>query len=395
MIKLLTFSTLYPNNCQPAHGIFVENRLREMLKSGLVTSKVVAPVPWFPSQNKLFGRYAGYAQVCAQECRHHIDIQHPRYLLVPKIGTTIAPYLMYRSMRGTVKRILAAGYDFDILDAHYFYPDGVAAALLAQEFSKPLVITARGTDLNLIPNLKGPRQQIQWAANQAREIITVCQALAEPLIDMGIPAAKIHSIRNGVDLEAFKPMDRKIAKKKFGVSGPVAVSVGGLIERKGNHITIDALKDLPDLTLLLAGDGPERSALARLAKKNGVENRVHFLGPIPHGELSQLYSAGDLLILASSREGWANVLLEAMACGTPVVATDIWGTGEVVQSPEAGVLAVERSAPAIATAVGKLLTHYPKRNATRTYAEKFSWDETTAAQLKLFQSIIAKNGLHS
>ena len=142
------------------------------------------------------------------------------------------------------------------------------------------------------------------------------------------------------------------------------------------------------MSLLLAGTGPVESNLRSLAQELGVAERVRFLGRVAHEELSHVYSAADISILASSREGWANVLLESMACGTPVVATDIWGTGEVVASSEAGILVPERTPPALVHGVRSLLSNLPDRAATRSYAENFSWDDTTEGQLNLFRKIL-------
>lgn len=388
MIKILTFSTLFPNDQQPVHGIFVENRLRHLLSSGKVEARVVAPVPWFPLRQDCFGTYATYAKVCSAETRHGLDIIHPRYPLIPKVGMNWTPGFMYRALRPVIRKVIKDGYDFDLIDAHYFYPDGIAAAMLAREFKKPLTITARGTDLNLIPQFDKPRQMIKQAAEQASGLITVCAALAEPLVDLGIDRSKIHVLRNGVDLTAFQPQDREQARQKLGLTGPTAVSVGGLIERKGHHIAIAAMTGLPELTLLIAGAGPERRNLENLAQEKGVADRVRFLGNVPHRDLPEIYSAADLMLLCSSREGWANVLLESMACGTPVVATDIWGTGEVVTCADAGVLMEDRTPEAVVKGINSLLSALPTRTATRRYAEGFSWDDTTEGQLNLFESIL-------
>jgi glycosyltransferase involved in cell wall biosynthesis len=388
-VRLLTFTTLYPNAEQPHHGVFVENRLRHLLASGRAESRVVAPVPWFPLTSPRFGSYAIHARVPRTEDRHGISVDHPRYGLPPKIGMVPAPLLLYWGARRAVERLRRGGYDFDVIDAHYFYPDGVAAALLAREFRKPLVITARGTDINLVPRYAAPRRMIQWAAGQASAMITVCAALKTALSELGVPAERITVLRNGVDLQTFHPIDRVQARAGLGEApaGLLLASVGHLIERKGHHHVIGALPDLPAARLVIAGTGPEKAALEGLATRLGVADRVRFLGHVPHEELAQLYSAADALLLASSREGWANVLLEAMACGTPVVASNIWGTPEVVAVPEAGRLMPELSATGVARAVADLLDAPPDRRATRLYAERFSWDETTAGQLSIFDRL--------
>jgi teichuronic acid biosynthesis glycosyltransferase TuaC len=152
---------------------------------------------------------------------------------------------------------------------------------------------------------------------------------------------------------------------------------------------IEALRDLPGWELIVVGEGPERSRLIGLTRTLGLGDRVRLLGARPHAELPALYGAADALVLASSREGWANVLLESMACGTPVVATNIWGNPEVVQDRAAGVI-VERSAEAIAQGVRRLAAGPTDRGATRAYAERFSWDETTAGQLALFRRVVER-----
>ncbi|RED49883.1 glycosyltransferase family 4 protein [Aestuariispira insulae] len=390
MIKILTFTSLFPNQQQPNFGVFVENRLRHLKASGEVEAKVLAPVPWFPIASDRFGKYGKLAQVPEQEIRHGLEINHPRFPVIPKIGMIISPYLLYRAMRPIVRRIIESGYDFDLLDAHYFYPDGVAAALLARDFNKPFIITARGADLNQFPGFPIPKKWIRWAADQADGIITVSNALTEPLKDLCADMEKVTFLRNGVDLTGFQPMNQEQARQKYSVSGKIGVSVGGLIERKGHHITIDAVKEIPDLTFLIAGEGPERANLEAQIARNGLKDRVRLLGAVPHKELSELFSAADFSVLSSSSEGWANVLLESMASGTPVVATRIGGTDEVVTAPEAGLLVDQRAPGAIADGIRTLLDNMPERTATRAYAEKFSWDDTTQGQLRLFRKILAQ-----
>ena len=231
------------------------------------------------------------------------------------------------------------------------------------------------------------------AADRASASISVCRALRDEIERMGAAPAKLHVLRNGVDLQRFQPVPQAEARAALGwPARKTILSVGLLIERKGHYLIIEALKDLPDFDLVIAGDGPDRRSLEELAKKLQVADRVRFAGSVPQVELYRYYSAADVLILASSREGWANVLLESMACGTPVVATRIWGTPEVVAAPEAGRLADERTAASLAAAVRTLMAEYPERAAVRRYAERFSWTETTQGQLEIFRNVVGQGG---
>jgi len=381
-MKILTFSTLFPNTEKPGHGIFVETRLRHLIASGMVQARVVAPIGWFPSKHPRFGDYARLAKVPKSEVRHGLQVEHPRYPVLPKIGMNVAPLLLAQAAKPAIARILDEGYDFDLIDAHYFYPDGVAAAMLARYFNKPLVITARGSDITLLPQYALPRRMIKWAANRADGVITVCHALRDEVVALGVPEERVTSLRNGVDLQLFRPVERS-ANPLFTL-----LTVGHLVPVKAQELTIATLPLLPDVRLVVAGDGPNRGMLEALARELGVDARVHFLGAVPQAQLRGHYGSADALVLSSSREGWANVLLESMACGTPVVASRVYGTPEVVAAPEAGVLMDERTPQGVAAAVKRLRADYPDRAATRRYAEGFSWDDTTQGQLQLFERIL-------
>jgi teichuronic acid biosynthesis glycosyltransferase TuaC len=389
-VRLLTFSTLYPNAAQPNHGIFVENRLRHLVASGAATSTVVAPVPWFPSRDARFGEWARCAAAPVEEMRHGLRVLHPRYAAPPRLGMYTGPWAQLRAGRAALAQLLAEGARFDAIDAHYLYPDGVAAAWLAREAGLPVVITARGSDISQLPRFALPRRLIGAALREADGLIAVSAGLAAELNALGAAPGKVTVLRNGVDLAAFAPpTDRAALRADLGLSGPVILSVGHLIERKAHHHAIGALAELPSASLLIAGEGPERRALAALAERLGVAERVHMLGARPHGELAKLYGAADVLVLASIREGWANVMLEAMACGTPVIAGPAWGSREAISTPEAGLVLDEVGPGPIAAAIRRLLADPPARRATRAHAERFGWDETTRGQAELFAQVLA------
>jgi glycosyltransferase involved in cell wall biosynthesis len=389
-LRLLTFSTLYPNAAQPNHGVFVENRLRHLVASGEVLSTVLAPVPWFPSAAPQFGTWARYAGIPRLEARHGLQVHHPRFLVPPRMGMLTGPASLYLTARAALRRLLDQGHRFDAIDAHYLYPDGVAAVRLGQEFGLPVVITARGSDTSLLPQYRLPRRAICRAIAGADALIAVSEGLKQGLVALGAPADKVTVLRNGVDLDTFHlPASRAALRTELGLDdAPLLLSVGHLIERKGHHLVIQALRKLPGHRLVIVGEGPDRAALLAEAARQGVMNRMTLAGAQPHARLPMFYGAADVMVLASSREGWANVLLEAMACGTPVVASPAWGSREAVRAPEAGLVIDETTPEAIAAGVRRLLSDPPRRDATRAYAEGFGWGDTTAGQLALFRRVL-------
>ncbi|MBF0625669.1 MAG: glycosyltransferase [Magnetococcales bacterium] len=389
-LRIVTFTTLFPNPVQPTHGLFVAQRLRHLLADEPdLQARVVAPVPWFPWSRSCFGRYAAYARVPRHENPDGLPVWHPRYPVIPRVGMSLVPLTLALAALPVLRALRRDGFPMRLIDAHYYYPDGVAAALLGQWLGIPVVITGRGTDLNLIPRHWLPRAWIRWAAGRAAASVTVCAALREVLLDLGLPPGKVTVLRNGVDAGLFRPVDRLVARAALGMTRPTLLAVGHLIPRKGHDRIIRALPELPGVDLCIVGEGPERATLEDLARGLGVAARVRMPGTVPQPELPRYYGAADGLVLASTREGWANVLLEAMACGTPVVATPAWGTPEVVAAPEAGLLADGFEPAQIARACRALLAAPPRREATRAYAERFSWRETSRGQRELFRQVLA------
>lgn len=391
-MKVLLFSTLYPSRSRPRHGVFVETRLRQLLAAYPVTARVVAPVPYFPSARAAFGRYAELARTPRVDRRHGIEVYYPRYPALPKVGMTVAPFLMAAAVYGPLQRMLTRDFDFDLIDAHYFYPDGVAAALLGRRLGKPVVITARGSDLNLFPSFAGPRRLIRWAAHQAAAVITVSEALRRALLALGVDAGLVTVLRNGVDTAFFRPEPQDAARRAIGLTLPadsrLAVSVGHLVPLKGHALAIQACTSIPGLHLAIIGRGELEAQLKALAHSLGPE-RVHFVPEVAQEQLRAFYAAADLLVLASEREGMPNVVLEALACGTPVVATAVGGVPEVIDSDTMGRLVSERTPAALARAITALLASPPQRHEVRARALRLSWSETVTGIYRLFSAVLA------
>jgi teichuronic acid biosynthesis glycosyltransferase TuaC len=386
-LPILTFTTLYPSAVRPQHGIFVETRLRKLVDGGAVTARVVAPCPWFPFASPRFGEYARFARTPRREERHGIAIEHPRYPLLPKIGMSTAPPALALAVLPLLRRQIAAGRDFALIDAHYFYPDGVAAVLLGRALGRPVVITARGSDLNLIAEYMMPRRWIRWAAARADGLVCVSPGLRLRLVGLGTDAERVRVLRNGVDLALFRRVDPEAARRALGLKRPTLLAVGNLVALKRHTLMVEALPLLSDADLVVVGEGPERTAIENLARRLGVDERVRLLGHLPQEQLPAVYSAADLLLLMSTHEGWPNVLLESMACGTPVVVSDFAGVADIVAAAEAGQIVSGPTPQSLANAIREALAAPPDHVATRAYAAGFDWQSTTDGQIALFGDI--------
>lgn len=356
--------------------MFVERRLYELEKRKAIRATVIAPVPWFPVHGRIFGRYGRMAAINREDRRHGIKIYRPRYPLLPKIGMSSAPWLMASAVGSTVRAAIDAHGPFDLIDAQYFYPDGVAASLIARRFDLPLLITALGSDINLIGRYRLPRKAMLKAAGEAAGNIAVSKALATSMLDLGMPEDKMHVFHNGVDLEYFCPGDVDRSRRELSLDGAVMLSVGVLKEAKGHDLAIRLAGEVPNARLMVIGSGPDRERLERLADSLGIGDRVRFTGALDQSALRTCYRAADALILMSRREGMPNVILESIACGTPVIASAVGGIPEILTDDAAGRLVAERSLTALKDAWTSLSSQRPDRESVRRHAENFSWDDT-------------------
>ncbi|HMY71328.1 MAG TPA: glycosyltransferase, partial [Blastocatellia bacterium] len=285
----------------------------------------------------------------------------------------------------------------DVIDAHYVYPDGYAAALIGRRLNVPVFITARGTDINLFSRMPLIRPKIVKALQRATGIIAVSQALKARMIELGIAAEKIAVIPNGIDHAVFHPQDRAAARRKLGLNpeDTILLTVGALVPAKGIDRLIDALallvrKDQERrLKLFVIGEGVERKKLESQISNLRLENRVFLLGAKPQTELVAWYSAADLFCLASQREGCPNVVIEAMACGLPVIATDVGGVRELIGAA-CGRVVAESNPETFAAEIGSALATNWNRLEIAERGGARSW--ATVAE-EVMQFFVARHGV--
>lgn len=391
-MKVLVFTSTYPNNIWPNHGVFVKERISYFARTCGCRVRVVAPVPFFPPI-KLGHRWL-FSQVVRKEIIEGIEVHHPRYFMTPKVGMAVYGLMMFLSVLPLIKKIYGE-FDFDVISAHTVYPDGFAGVLLGSLLGKPVIVSARGTDINLFPKFPIIRQLIKYTLMKADKVISVCQALKEEMTNLGIPENKISVIPNGVDLNKFYPVAKEEAREKLGLprNNAIILSVGSLIPRKGFDMLIKALKILNEeyhqegIYMVIAGEGGMQRELENLVSTLNLGRSVLFAGPVPHKELYLWYSAADLFCLASSREGWPNVILESLACGTPVVATEVWGIPEIIRSEKIGFL-TQRNERAIAVDILNGLKKQWDRKEIINYSRENTWDKVAISILNVFKSAL-------
>lgn len=389
---ILLFTNLFPTGEDPTYGIFVYRRALQLQKFHAHSIHVIAPVPYFPKWLAIPKRFHSYTRISRwirmsrvprEERWGTFTVHHPRYFILPWISAPLHGLLMFLgSIRCALR--LHRRARFDCIDAHFVYPDGFCAALIGKLLQLPVVVTAHGSDINLYAYRRFLRPLIRWTLHQAKRVICVSSTLRTIVLSLKICRDKVEVIPNGVDLDCFHPVDKDEARSALGLPAgcQMVLCVGQLILRKGHRVFIDAISRLhaqfPGIRAFIIGEGALRKSLEKQVSAMGLEQHVTFTGMVKNEELFRWYSAADVNCLASSREGFPCVLLESLACGTPVVATNIEGTRELVTSEDLGLL-VEQDALAIADGLSNALQRRWSQFALAEYVRCLTWAQNGQA----------------
>ena len=390
MLRVLTLSTLFPSAIEPGFGVFVEGQTLRLAARADVDLHVVNPIGRARFPLRLHPRYRRQRALPELENWKGVPTARPRFPIIPGLSGALNPAAIDRAVRPVLARLRASDIAFDVIDAEFFYPDGPAAARLAAQLGLPFSIKARGADIHYWARRPACLRLMLEAAKAASGLLAVAGSLKQDMAALGMDPAKITVHYTGVDLDRFQPVEREAAKAALGVDGPLIVSLGALIPRKGHDIVIEAMTSLPDATLLVVGAGPERETLERLVAARSLGERVRLLGSLPHASLPAILGAADVMALASASEGLANAWIEALACGTPVVTPRVDGAAEAIDRPVAGRLVDERTPAAMAAAIAAILADPPSQDAVRACARRFTWERNTQALFAHLSRIVAK-----
>lgn len=395
-MRVLSISTLFPNPVRPSFGVFVGNQMRAVVARGDVDLTMVSPIGMPPWPLSLRPPYARLREVPEVSEAVGLRVHYPRFTLFPKVGGDSNPGRIAAAVL-PLARQLHAQQPFDLVDAQFFFPDGPAAAIVARELGLPLTIKSRGADIHFWGQRPRALEQMREAARQATGLLAVSEALREDMIALGMPAERIGVHYTGLDREKFHPIERGAARALVSAmpnlniwpDGPLLVTPGALIPRKGQRLVIEALAHLPEARLALAGAGEDEAHLQVLAKRLGVADRVHFLGLVDHEILPHVLCAADVLVLPSASEGLANVWVEGLACGTPIVIPDIGGAREIVKDDSAGRL-VQRSPEGIAQAVSDILADPPSQAEVAENVSRFSWGVNAENIVRFWSGVLGE-----
>jgi len=389
---VVSLSTLYPNPVNPRFGTFVARSLEALATRGDWRVTVINPLGIPPLA---LGRYRALADLPARSDEHGITVLRPRFRLIPRIGARMNAEAIAKAALPVLRQI----HDetpIDLLDAQFFFPDGPAVAALARETGLPFSIKARGSDITMWGEKDFALDQMERAANAASGLLAVSEDLRNQMATQGFPREKITIHYTGLDRDRFRPLDHNGLRAKLGrelgfdltENAPLIATVGALTRRKGQELAIGAVAGMHDARLILVGKGEDEKHLRRLASDLNVSERVHFAGSVDHNIMPVILSAADVMVLPTASEGLANAWVEALACGTPVVTSDVGGAGELVKSPSAGRL-VPREVEAIAAAIRELLDDMPAPHDVAANVERFSWSNNAAELAAYFEQLVA------
>jgi teichuronic acid biosynthesis glycosyltransferase TuaC len=384
-LRILTFATLFPNAARPNFGIFVERQTAGLAARDGMDVTVINPIGIPPWPFDRSPHYASLAVLPHHEDYHDLNVHRPRFTLIPRFGGPYNPAMIARAVLPLARK-LHKQKPFDLIDAEFFFPDGPAAMRIAAALQIPFTIKARGADIHHWGHAKGCSSQVLAAANKAAGLLAVSAALKADMVALGMDASKIMVHYTGLDPLRFAPRDRIAEKAKLGITGPLILCVGALIPRKNQALLIEALVQLPDATLILAGQGESEAAYRMLAAQFKVTDRVRFMGSVPHNALPALLAAADVMALVSQSEGLANAWVEALACGTPVVASNVGGAPELMRSSDAGRI-VEREVGAIVAAIRELLDSPIPPEKVAAQVASFSWGANAIALEGFFRGL--------
>ena len=394
-MRVLAISLLFPNSVYPNRGIFVLNRLRAVSRYADV--KVINPIAWFPFCSRL-ERYKDYHRIPKKETIDGIEVYHPRFLSIPLVLKVVVAVTYCLAVLPVALR-LRKKWRYDLVDLHWTFPDLPAGRLLSWLLGVRQLVTVRGTPA-LFPKERSPRRAlVRILLAKSDHVVTLSDELRDLSVSQGVSKDRISTIRNGVDVSRFRYLEIESCRARLGIPADqrTILGIGYVTPRKGFDRIIaslpEVLKECPEAKLYLLG--PDGSAaqgdcgqeLKRLIESLNIKDRVHFVGEVPNQDLILWYNAADCFCLSSRSEGCPNVLLEALACGCPVVATAVGSVPEVVTDESMGMV-VPNSTEGVRSGLLSVLSTSYDREKTAAQMEMCDWDWCARQVVEIYTQLL-------
>jgi glycosyltransferase involved in cell wall biosynthesis len=380
-LRCLVLADTFPSALEPWRGPY--NRRQIECLAPLCGVTVIDPMPW---PRLLQDRRAWALAARPDGVLEGMTIHHPVFWYLPLLGRGRT----WRGVASAAERALKREPDahWDVILATFAYPHGPAAKRLAERMGVPYLIKARGTDLHSLPASGARRERTAEAVRGAAGVVAVSRNLADIALRLGAKPDGVRVLMNGVDAGAFPLVDRAEARRQLGLpqGGKIILFVGNLLPVKGIDVLVAAFLAMragnPELfaqtQLLIAGEGPKRSWIARRVADEGLSASVKLLGHVGREKIALLMNAADVLALPSRNEGCPNVALEALCCGTPVVATRVGAAPDLLDE-SCGIIVPPEDAPAFCVAMEQALSRPWDRAALRRRVEGMSWESNARA----------------
>jgi len=390
-MRIAVLTSLYPGPPLPYEGVFAARRWAAMARRGHEV-RVTQPEPRAPGPLSR-GHWRDIRRMPPSEVRDGIPIERPRYLHVPGLARRNA-----RRFARVGLRTLLSGWDGekpDVVVCDYAWPAAAVAPLLAER-GIPCVISGRGSDISLVAGKAGLGDELAAYLRAAGHWCAVSEELVRTMDRLaGVEGGEGRGVLvpNGVDLDVFEIADRGAARRRLGLieQRPLVLVVGHLIERKDPLLALEVFaRGAPEnATCAFLGRGPLRDALVARITAAGLDERAQVFGEVGSRVLVSWYAACDVLLLTSRREGRPNVVLEALACGRPVLATDAGGTGELLRLFAERSLARTRDPDELARMLAGLLADPPAPEALRESVASLSWEHSAEALERCLKAAVA------
>ncbi|CAB1055281.1 hypothetical protein D1BOALGB6SA_14 [Olavius sp. associated proteobacterium Delta 1] len=392
-VKLLLTTSIFPNSYEPTKGIYIYRQAKALLE--FCDVKVIAPVPYVPGWMKL-PTYEGYLRVPRKENLNGLEVLYPRYVVTPRIGRAFYGLSYFVSVWNCARKNAA---DSKVILTYWAYPDGFGSVLLGKKRGLPVLLGGLGCDINDAENDRIRRRMVSFALRKSEHVMSVSAAMKRKMCYLGVPEDKVIVIPNGVE-EKFKPIKQSEARNQIDLGIVDSTDskekwilyIGRFSSEKGLETLLKATKVLAErgskVRVILVGNGPEKKKLENMSIAIGLSKILRFVDEVSHEKVPIIMNCADVFCLPSIREGWPNVVMEALACGIPVVASNVGGLPEIIAHHDYGLLVPAGDPVGLADGLESAINRIWDKDVVRSAVRNRTWKHVAEEIWNLVQMAI-------